>query len=168
MSCADTRAPPVMKAMRKRAATLAARDTCTALLRRVRPGPDRALVRFRHGAHPLVEEPLQALSFPGLRRVDVALRIGRDAVYAVELAGLPATIAEAGELLQRLPIDDADDVVHAVGHVDVLLLRIFGERDVPHCAGALRVLREEPFLHELALGREDLQTIADPVADIDE
>src|SRR6185503_2182960 len=168
MSCADTRAMPVTKTMRERAARRTALERCTALLRRVRSRPDRALVRFRHGAHPLVEEPLQTFSFPGLRRVDVPLRIGRDAVHAVELAGLPPAVAEAGQLLQRLPIDDADDVVHAVGHVDVLLLRVLRERDVPYRARALRVLREEAFLHELALGREHLQAIADAVADVDE
>src|SRR5882762_3124619 len=95
MSCADTRATPVERAMRKRAATRAARDTRTALLGRVRPGPDHALVRFRHRPEPLVQEALQALSFPRLGRVDVALRVGRDAVHAVELARLPAAIAEA-------------------------------------------------------------------------
>src|SRR5258705_4441911 len=139
MSCADTRATHVSATIRNRAARRATLETCMGLLGGRRSRPDHALVRFRHRTHSLVEEPLQALSLPCLRRVEVALRIDRDAVHAVELAGLPAAVTEAGQLLEALAIDDANDVVHAVGHEDVLLLRVLRERDVPDCSGALRV-----------------------------
>src|ERR1043166_129598 len=72
MSCADTRATNVAETIRKRAATPAALCLPMALLRGVGPGPDHALVRLGDRSHPLVDEPLQALSFPGFRRVDVA------------------------------------------------------------------------------------------------
>src|ERR1051325_2045763 len=112
------------------------------LFRGVRPRPDHALVLLRDRRHAFVDEFLEAFPFPGFRRVDVALRVRGDAVHAVELARLPPAVAERRQLLQRLPIDDADDVVHAIGHVDVLLFRIFRERDIPHGPGALGVLRE--------------------------
>ena len=63
-----------------------------------RPGP------LRDRRQPLVDELLQAPALVGLGRVDVALRIGRDAVDGEELAGLPAAVAEARQDLQRLAI----------------------------------------------------------------
>src|SRR5436853_4244151 len=97
--------------------------------------PDDALVVLRHRRHPLVDESLQAFPFVGLRRVEIALRVNRDAVHAVELARLPSAVAERRQLLQRLAIDDLHLLVHAVGHEDVFLLRVLREGDVPHGAG---------------------------------
>src|SRR5687768_5281572 len=79
-----------------------------------RARPDGALVQGTHRADALVHEFLQALPFPGFRRVDVALRIGGDAVHAVELPRLPAAGAEAGEQLQRVALQDVDAVVDPV------------------------------------------------------
>ncbi len=169
MSCADTRAAHVSETMsderrRRRAAPRGLhRTTCVDVDRRPDRRPGSVLVT---GRHPLVHEPLEALSLVRLGRVEVALRVDRDAVHAVELPGLPAAVAERRQLLQRLAIDDAHFLVHAVGHEDVLLLRVLRERDVPHRAGVLRVLLVERFLDELALGREDLEPVADAVADV--
>src|SRR5262245_37654381 len=52
----------------------------TNLLGRRRPG--RALILFRHRTDALERELLDALSFVGFGRIDVALRIGRDVVHA--------------------------------------------------------------------------------------
>ena len=60
--------------------------------------PDGALIRLRHRRETLVDKLLQTLTAVGLGRVDVALRVGGDAVHRVELAGLAAAVAEAGEL----------------------------------------------------------------------
>src|SRR6266542_2828148 len=58
--------------------------------------PEHALVAGDDVADALVDEFLDALTFPGLGRVDVALGVGRDRVHAVELAGLAAAVAEGG------------------------------------------------------------------------
>src|SRR5580765_4171214 len=115
--------------------------------------PDRSLVfALGHRLHPLVEEALQAAAVVGLGRVDVPLRVGGDAVDGVELAGHLAAVAEAGEDLERLPIENPDLLVLAVREVDELLLRIVRERDVPGRAVAERPLGHPRFLHELAVG----------------
>src|SRR6185503_8073146 len=82
-----------------------------------------------HRAHSLVDELLHAFAFVGLRRVDVALGIGGDAVHAEELSRLPAAVAEVRDLLQRFANDDADLLVGAVGEEDEALLRVLRERD---------------------------------------
>ena len=123
---------------------------------------------FGDRRHPFVEEPLQAAAVVGLGRVDVALRVGGDAVHGVELAGHLAAVAEAGEDLERLPIEDPDLLVLAVGEVDELLLRIVREGDVPGRAVAERALADPRFLDELAVRREHLDAVVDAVADVDQ
>src|SRR6266851_7053805 len=93
--------------------------------------PEHALIAGQHGADALVDELLQAFPFPGFGRVGVALRIGRDRVHAVELAGLASADAERGHLLERLAQDDAHPVVLPVGHEDEALLGVLGECDIP-------------------------------------
>src|SRR5437016_11572306 len=83
--------------------------------------PHHALVLFRDRGHPFEHELLHALTAIGLGRVDVALRVGRDAVHAVELARLPAPLAEAREELERIAEDHMDPVVLAVSEIDVFL-----------------------------------------------
>src|SRR3954451_13005465 len=83
--------------------------------------PHGALVGLGHRAETLVDKLLQTLAAVRLGRVDVAFRVGRDAVHCVELPGLPAAVAEARELGERLPIEYADLLVGAVGQVEVLL-----------------------------------------------
>src|SRR5260370_6797742 len=93
--------------------------------------PKRALIGSYPVADPLVDEFLQAFAFPVFGRVGFALGIGRDAVHAIELAGLTTAVAESGQLLERLAHNDANPVVLAVRHQYETLLRIPGERDVP-------------------------------------
>src|SRR6185295_12178289 len=85
--------------------------------------PHRTLVfALRHAVHPLVEEALQPPAVIGLGRVEVALRVGGDAVNGVELSRHLAAVAEAGEDFERLAIEDPDLLVVPVGEVDELLL----------------------------------------------
>src|SRR5262249_62284787 len=79
--------------------------------RRLALRPEHALVASDDVAHALVDELLDAFSFPGLGRVEVALGVGRDRVHAVELPGLAAAVAEGGDLLERVAHDDAQAVV---------------------------------------------------------
>src|SRR5204863_8724038 len=109
--------------------------------------PDDALILFRHRTETLVDEPLDALSFIRFGDVDVAVRVGRDAVRAEELHGLPPAVAEAREQLQRLPLDYVPLLIAARGEIQVLLLRVLRERDVPHRSVGERSLRDELFLH---------------------
>ena len=92
--------------------------------------------------------------------------VGGDAVHGVELARLAAAFAEAGHDFERIALDDVDPVVHAVGQIHILLLRILGEGDVPHRAVAQRILRDEGFLDERAVRLEDLNAVVHAVADI--
>src|SRR5678809_190381 len=98
--------------------------------------PYGSLLLTRHGAEPFVDELLQTLSFVGFRGVEVALRVHGDAVHGVELPRLASTVAEAGELFERIAAQDADLHVVAVGHVQIRLRRILGEREVEHGAVA--------------------------------
>ena len=122
----------------------------------------------RTGRQPLVEEALQPAALIGLHGVQVALRVGGDVVQRVPLAGIVAALAEVGELLHRLAIEDAQLLVAAVGHVEVLLLRVARERGVPHRAVAARVARHVDLPHERAVDLEDLQPVAGAVAHVDE
>src|SRR5438552_18583737 len=66
------------------------------------PWPYRALLGTAHDlTHALEHELLDAFSFEGLGRVDVALGIHGDAVHAVELAGLASAAAERGQFVHR-------------------------------------------------------------------
>src|SRR5450432_2542705 len=94
--------------------------------------PGHALIAVWHGANASIDELLHALTFVGFGRVEVALGIGRDAVHAIELAGLASAVAERGDLLERLALDDADALVLAVRQHDESLRRILGEHDVPY------------------------------------
>src|SRR5687767_7279696 len=86
--------------------------------------PEHALVRRRDWTDTFEHEFLHALPFVGLRGVEVALRIGNDAVHGEELAGLPAAATERGQHVERLPIEDVDLHVGAVGDVQEPLLRV--------------------------------------------
>src|SRR5207302_10792489 len=101
-------------------------------------------------------EALQAAAVVGFGRVDVALRVGGDAMDRVELSRHLAAVAEAREDFERLPIEDPDLLVVAVDEVDVLLRRVVAERDVPRRSVAERPLAHPGFLDELAFGRERL------------
>src|SRR5262245_36286622 len=83
--------------------------------------PDGALIRLGHRRKAFVDELLQPLSAIGLGGVDVALRVGRDAVHGIELTRLAAAVAEARELGERLAIEDVNLLVGAVGEIHVFL-----------------------------------------------
>src|SRR5580765_6607306 len=121
-----------------------------------------------HLAHALVDELLQPFSLVRLGGVEVALRVRGDAVHAEELSRLAAAVAEVGELLERLAQDDAHLLIAAVGHEEVALLRIAGERDVPDRALRKAAPRIPLLFHELALLREHLQPVGLAIADVDE
>src|SRR5690348_16108759 len=126
--------------------------------------PDDALVLFRHRTETLVDELLDALSLIGLRDVDVALRVGRDAVRAEELSRLAPAVAEAREQLQRLPLDHVHLLVASVGEIQILLLRVLRDPEVPHGSVGERAFRDELLLDELAVGRDHLDAIVDAIA----
>src|SRR5437588_8723875 len=107
---------------------------------------------FKRRAGPPPDEPAYTRfdNSSSLGRVEVALRIGRDAVHAEELAGLAAAVAEVGQLLQRFAQDDAHLLVAAVGHEDVALLRIAREGDVPDRAFAQAAPRIPMLIDERA------------------
>src|SRR2546430_8694250 len=94
--------------------------------------PHHALVLAGDRSHALEDKFLEALPFVGLGGVDVLPRISRDAVHTEELAGLAAAVAEAGQDIERLPIQDVHPLVSPVGHVHVRLPGIPGEGDLPH------------------------------------
>src|SRR5690349_11318778 len=129
-------------------------------------GPQDPLVLLGNRSQTFVHESLHALSAIGFGGVDVALGIRGDTVDRVELAGLAAAVAEAGQDFHRLAQHDVNLLVGSVRQVDVLLLRILGERDVPRRPVAERVLGDEYFLDELAVRSEYLNAIVHAVADV--
>jgi hypothetical protein len=76
-------------------------------------------------------------------------------MHSVEFARLPSALAECGQDLQRLPVENMDAVVFAIGQIDVLLLRILRESDVPRRAGTQGFFIDEPFLDESPVRFED-------------
>src|SRR6266853_1674799 len=99
--------------------TSAAATNASSTRRRIgiSPGarPQHALAPARNRAHALVDEFLHAFAFVGLGGVEVALRVARDAVHAIELAGLAPAVAEVRNLLQRVAQYDAHLPVLAIG-----------------------------------------------------
>src|SRR5437879_5090025 len=79
--------------------------------------PHDALILLRDRRHPLVQKLLDALAAVGLGREDVAFRIRGDAVDGVEFAGLTAAIAEAGEDLHGVALDDVHLLVRPIGEI---------------------------------------------------
>src|SRR5215208_4580789 len=88
------------------------------------PRPNDALVGSRHRADAFVRKLLEPLSFVRFRRVDVALRVRRDAVHREELTRLTTAIAEARDDLERGAIHHVHALVLAVGEEDIFLLRV--------------------------------------------
>src|SRR5258708_16590400 len=93
--------------------------------------PHHTLVLLGNCRQALVEELLDALAAVCLGGENVAFGIGGDAMDGIKLARLPSAIAEAGQDLHGFASDDIHLLVGAVGKVDVLLLRILGERNLP-------------------------------------
>src|SRR5207244_813644 len=108
-----------------------AADSLRSLVRCRTPRPGRALVHGPNRPHALVHELLYAFALVGLGRIDVALRVGGDAVHAEELARLTPAVAEIRQLLQRVPHHDVHLLVAAIRHEEISLVLIPRERDVP-------------------------------------
>src|SRR5579864_8417268 len=83
--------------------------------------PEHALILLSDWAHSLVDELLDALPAIRFGGIDIALRIGGDAVHGVELAGLAAAIAETGQHLERIAVEDVNLLVGAIRQINVLL-----------------------------------------------
>src|SRR5215510_11187490 len=90
--------------------------------------PEHALIGSHHVADALVDEFLQAFALPSFGRVDVALGIGRDAVHAVELAGLTTAVAERGFFIEPPTHDDANPIL-----LDALPVGAGRRRDAGDC-----------------------------------
>ena len=75
-------------------------------------------------AHPLIDEFLKALSFPGLGGVDVALGLSLDAVNPIELPWLASTVPERVEHFEGLSVQHVDLPVLAIGHIHEALRRV--------------------------------------------
>src|SRR5688572_3571144 len=108
--------------------------------------PHDSLLAGGDFANPSVDELLETLPLVRLRRVDVPLRIGRDAVDGVELAGLPSAVAKGGELLECVAAKHANLHVPAVRHVEIRLPCVFRERHIPYGALGEALLPEERLL----------------------
>src|SRR5437899_12531292 len=59
-------------------------------------GPDHPLLLRPYGREPLVQKTLQAPALIRFDRIEVALRVGRDAMERVPLARVVAPLAERG------------------------------------------------------------------------
>src|SRR2546423_685320 len=130
--------------------------------------PEHPLVHTQDGSNTLVDEFLNPLPLVSLRRIHVALGVGRDTVNGKELTRLAAAVAEHREYGQGLPIHHVDTLVPAVCEIDVFLLWISRERNVPHRPVATRERKDALLLHELAVLAEDLDAIVHAIADVHE
>src|ERR1041384_2891678 len=94
--------------------------------------PHSSLIQLCHRRETFIHELLQASAFVGFGGVDVPFRIRSDAVHAIELTGLASTIGEARQDFKRVALDDVHLLVTTVGEIDILLLWVFRESNVPH------------------------------------
>src|SRR5262245_42971572 len=76
-------------------------------------------------------ESLHALSVVRFASVDVARRIGGDAVHREKLTRIAAAAAEVADLGERISLQDPHFLVHAVCDEHVPLLWIARERQIP-------------------------------------
>src|SRR4029453_16963626 len=113
-------------------------------------------------------ELLHPLTGIDLGRKDVALPVDGDVVQRRELADLSSGSAKAAERLLRGAIDDAHLAVHAVDHVDQLLLSVRREYEVVDRTGAPRCFLEDVLGDEAAVLAKDLQAVVAGIATVDE
>src|SRR5262245_44808064 len=112
-------------------------------------------------------------------RIDVALRVGRDAADREELPRVAAAASDGPDLGQRIALEDVHLLVVTVGDQQESLLRVARKRQIPRRAvrrddaelsgdgRTERVLGHDRFLHERAVLLEDLYAIAAAIADVD-
>ena len=103
-------------------------------------------------------------------QIHSAARIGRDRVNVVELSGtVPAVAAEESDELHLLPVDDLDFLVASVGHKEVLLIFVGGERDIETRAlTSSRLALNINFVDERAVELESLNSVIHTIADVDD
>src|SRR5437762_1256648 len=83
---------------------------------------------------------LDTFSFEGFSSVYIAFGVHGDIPDTEELPGLTSTHAEAGDVGERVALQHEDFLVVAVGNIEVALLRVLREADVPHRSVAERCL----------------------------
>src|ERR1700682_2767757 len=108
------------------------------------------------------------MALVGFSGVEVSLRIAGDDVDTVEHSGLAASVAERRELLEGVSTQDVDQLVFPVSDVQVRLLRIRREREVPDRPSITCFLGNKGLLQELARLREYLNPVALSIADVHE
>src|ERR1700686_193259 len=116
--------------------------------------PQYALILFRDGAQAFVNKLLNPLAAIRPGHVDISLGIGGNAVRAVKFTGLAAAFSKRGKHFQRIARKNVDPVILSIRQINIFLLRIFRECDVPRRARAQRPLGDEGFLHKSAVGFE--------------
>src|SRR6266487_4375160 len=94
---------------------------------------------------------LHAAPKADLRGVEGALRINRNVVHPLELAGLAPLAAPLREQLSILARKRVDLAIGAVGDEDELLLRIDRQHQVPDRAVGERLGFDPEFLHKGAI-----------------
>src|SRR5262245_44692854 len=112
-------------------------------------------------------ELLHPLTGIDLGRKDVALPVDGDVVQRRELTDLSSGSAKAAERLLRGAIDNANLAVHAVDHVDQLLLFIGREYEVVDRTGAARCSLEDVLGDEAAVLAKEREAVVAAIADVD-
>src|SRR5882757_194875 len=121
--------------------------------------PQHALVFFCNWSQAFIHEFLQALSTVGFSRVDVALRIRGDAVYGVELTGLPSAVAETRQDLESVAQQDVHLLVSPIGEIDVLLPWVLRKGNIPNGPITQRPFFDDLLFDEGAVRLEYLDAI---------
>src|SRR4029453_4054446 len=103
-----------------------------------------------------------------LRGGEAALRVNRNVVPPLELAGLAPVAAPLREQLSILARKRVDLAIGAVRDEDELLLRIDRQHQIPARAVGKRLGFDPQFLYESAILAEHLDAVVDTIADIDE
>jgi len=86
----------------------------------------------------------------------------------VELPPIVAGVADLPYDSAIAAVDDPNDVVHDVRHKQVPLFRVCREADGPNGSTVECLVGYKEFLHELALLRKHLDSVAAAIADVDE
>src|SRR5438128_11559673 len=118
--------------------------------------------------HALEDELLGPLARVDLRRIDVALRVYRQIVHPVELAGLAPVPAELAHDVAVLAQQRPDVIVLAVRVVEPGLRRVVRDVEFPDRSVTARRRRDDELLHECPVLLEDLDAVVHPVADVEE
>ena len=89
-------------------------------------------------------------------------------MHVMELARIPARVTGAAQDRTVASTQGPDYVVFAVGHEQIILVCIPRKSDIISGTVAQRLFSQKEFLEELSFFCEDLDTVVDTVADIDE